>query len=65
LNAADEVAVKAFTEGKISFLSIYDVVEGVLSGWDTKEIETEDDIWDADQRAREAAKKEVEAIGLC
>ena len=65
LNAADEVAVKAFTEGKISFLSIYDVVEGVLSGWNTKEIETEDDIWDADQRAREAAEKEVEAIGLC
>ena len=64
-NAADEIAVQAFIDGKISFLSMFDVVEAVLDGWDTKEIESADDIWDADRRAREAAEKITEAMRLC
>lgn len=59
-NAANEEAVAAFIREKISFLSIYDVVEDVLGAWHTEEIKSEADVWAADEKARRMAK---EAIG--
>lgn len=64
-NAANEEAVAAFIEEKISFLAIYDVVEDVLGAWHTEAVMSIDDVWDADRRAREAARAYIRRISLC
>lgn len=61
-NAADEAAVGAFAEGRISFLQIYDVVESVLNGWQTAPITSLGDVRDADRRAREAAEAVIRGM---
>jgi 1-deoxy-D-xylulose-5-phosphate reductoisomerase len=61
LNAANEVAVAAFLEGRIRWTDIPDVLEGVLSRHDGGRAETADDIVDADARAREAARRALAA----
>ncbi len=64
-NAANEEAVSAFVRGNISFLQLFDVTAAVLDAWDTKEIRTPDDIWDADRRAREAARRYIKEALSC
>lgn len=59
LNAADEEAVAAFVQGRLSFLQIFDVVEAVLHGWQARPVQSVGDILEADQRARAAAKAAI------
>ncbi len=56
LNAANEVAVGAFLEGRIRWIDIPDLLEGVLSRHDGGRAATADDIVEADNRARETAR---------
>jgi 1-deoxy-D-xylulose-5-phosphate reductoisomerase len=55
LNAADEVAVEAFLEGHLPFLSIADVVEEVLEAIPPRPVGSLDVITSVDRQAREKA----------
>ena len=55
LNAANEVAVAAFLDGRIPWTAIPDVLEAVLARHDGGPAACVDDVIDADRRAREAA----------
>ncbi|MCH7669933.1 MAG: 1-deoxy-D-xylulose-5-phosphate reductoisomerase [Acidobacteria bacterium] len=55
LNAADEVAVAAFLDGRISFLTISEVVEAVLDDAEHGPLCTVDDVIAYDTAARRAA----------
>ena len=55
LNAANEVAVHAFLQGKIAFLAIADVIEQTLRELPAQRIHSFDALVAADQRAREVA----------
>lgn len=57
LNAADEVAVKAFLDGKIKFTAIYDVVAGVLSTTPRDESVSFKQLEEVDKTARWKAQK--------
>lgn len=52
LNAANEVAVAAFLEGRIGFLEITDIVEAVMDAVPPKAIETLDDVFAHDEACR-------------
>jgi len=56
-NAANEVAVAAFLEGRLPFLGIADVVADTLDRADTSRARDLDDLVDADRRARELAEQ--------
>ncbi|MFZ8833162.1 MAG: 1-deoxy-D-xylulose-5-phosphate reductoisomerase, partial [Candidatus Caldipriscus sp.] len=56
LNAANEVAVYAFLEGKLSFYGITDIVERVLEENPFKNAKRFEDYLEADAWARERAK---------
>lgn len=56
-NAANEEAIRAFIAGKLSFLSIFDVVEDTLSQWQTQPITSYEDVLVADKKARELADR--------
>lgn len=60
LNAADEVAVGAFIEGRIPFLGIADIVSEVLERHDVFRLESVEAVQVADVWARAAA---MEAVG--
>ena len=62
LNAADEVAVAAFLEGRLAFLGIAEVIERVLSRTPKMKFETMEDVLAADAEARRVAREEVEKI---
>jgi len=62
LNAADEVAVAAFLEGKLSFLGIPEVVERVLGRMPRLKLQKMEDVLSADAEARRIAKEEVAAL---
>jgi 1-deoxy-D-xylulose-5-phosphate reductoisomerase len=55
LNAANEVAVHAFLQGKIAFLTIADVIQQTLAELPAQRIHSFDALVAADQRAREVA----------
>ncbi len=60
LNAADEVAVAAFLDERLSFLGICEVVEKVFDALTVKKSETElSEIISADREARALAKKYI------
>lgn len=59
LNAANEVAVAAFLEGRLGWLGIAEVVEDVLSACPGGTPTSVDDVLDADRRARERAEATV------
>ncbi|AHY46693.1 Dxr: 1-deoxy-D-xylulose 5-phosphate reductoisomerase [Rubrobacter radiotolerans] len=65
LNAANEVAIESFLDGRIKFLDIADVVEATLesaSGVDAAaELESLDGIVAADEQARAEARRVLEA----
>ena len=60
LNAADEVAVAAFLEGRLKFLGIAEVIEGVLERTAKTKFTSMEDVVAADAEARRVAKEEVE-----
>ena len=55
LNAADEVAVASFLEGRLPFTGICSVIREVMEGYGHKEINSIEDVLEADRAAREAA----------
>lgn len=62
LNAADEVAVAAFLEGRLKFLGIAEVVERVLERTPRMKFTAMGDVLAADVEARRVAHEEVEKI---
>lgn len=57
LNAADEVAVELFLEGRIAFLDIAPLVEKTLEAFPNKPVMDLETILDADKQARNAAAR--------
>ena len=55
LNAADEVMTGLFLEGKTSFPSITQNVATVVRNRKTRKIQSLNDVYDVDRRARDAA----------
>lgn len=62
LNAADESAVNAFLKGRLKFTQIYKVVEKVVRKHKTSSNAALEDIFGADQWAREEAEAIISAI---
>lgn len=62
LNAANEVAVDAFLNGKIGYLDIATVVDGVLQKVNAGSLSDIDEVLDTDRQAREIAKSIVGAL---
>lgn len=62
LNAADEVAVRAFLDGVIPFTAIYAVVSRVLDGFEREEILSLEQLKRVDALARERAEKVISQI---
>ncbi len=60
LNAANEVAVSSFLEGRISWRGIADVVEETLGQHEATPLETVEAVMDADRAARRRAAAAVE-----
>jgi 1-deoxy-D-xylulose-5-phosphate reductoisomerase len=59
LNAADEVAVAAFLEGKIGFDQIPATIEEVLAGTSSKKLESISQVLEADTVARQLTHQQV------
>jgi 1-deoxy-D-xylulose-5-phosphate reductoisomerase len=57
LNAADEIAVEAFLEGRIGFLSIYEIVSETLSRMPVRTPRTIEDILEIDGESRTLARE--------
>ena len=55
LNAANEIAVHAFLEGRLRFLDIAEVIERTLSCLGSEPVVAFESLYDADRRAREEA----------
>lgn len=55
INAANEIAVEAFLQGKIRFTDIYKINEQTLNRIDASHLDSLDDILDVDKSAREIA----------
>jgi 1-deoxy-D-xylulose-5-phosphate reductoisomerase len=63
LNAADEVAVAAFLQGRIGFDHIPEVIREVLSATEVGKLESIEQVLAADSGARELAHEKVERVG--
>jgi 1-deoxy-D-xylulose-5-phosphate reductoisomerase len=59
LNAANEVAVAAFLENRLSFLGIAEVVEAALTRSDTAPARDVEDLLEADRNARVLADERL------
>jgi len=59
LNAANEVAVQAFLDGRISWIAIPDVLKHVLDRHDGSRAGSADEVIDADRRARVEAQRVI------
>jgi len=59
LNAADEIAVEAFLQGTIGFLSIYEVVSETLARMPVRNPQTISDILEIDRESRVLANDQV------
>jgi 1-deoxy-D-xylulose-5-phosphate reductoisomerase len=55
LNAANEVAVHAFLDGRLAFLDIAPVIESTLAALPAQPVRAFESLYDADRRARELA----------
>jgi 1-deoxy-D-xylulose-5-phosphate reductoisomerase len=55
LNAANEIAVHAFLEGRLTFLGIPEVIEGTLDRLPGAPVRAFESLYEADRRAREIA----------
>jgi len=62
LNAADEVAVAAFLEGRLAFLGIAEVIERVLERTSKTKFGSMEDVLAADAEARRVAGEQVAEI---
>jgi 1-deoxy-D-xylulose-5-phosphate reductoisomerase len=64
LNAADEIAVAAFLDGRLPFPGIAQVIEQVLERMPRVELHAIEDVLGADLEARRLAQEEVERLGV-
>jgi 1-deoxy-D-xylulose-5-phosphate reductoisomerase len=64
LSAANEVAVEAFIEGKISFIDMPEIIKGAIHSHQTIEPRTIDDVLSADRWGRAKAIEIVERISV-
>jgi 1-deoxy-D-xylulose-5-phosphate reductoisomerase len=64
LNAADEVAVAAFLERRLSFPGIAEVIESVLARTPRMKFETMADVLAADEESRRIAREEVARLSV-
>ena len=62
LNAANEVAVHAFLDGRLGFLGIPDVIESTLAALPAGRVHSFDSLYEADRAAREAAAERISAL---
>jgi 1-deoxy-D-xylulose-5-phosphate reductoisomerase len=62
LNAANEIAVHSFLEGRLRFLEISEVIERTLAELGTEPVRSFESLYDADRRARAAAGATVASI---
>ena len=60
LNAANEVAVHAFSRGRLSFLGIPAVIEGALERLPAARVRAFESLYEADREARAVAAELVE-----
>ena len=63
LNAANEVAVHAFLEGRLRFLEIPAVIEETLSKLGSEPVRAFESLYEADRQARALAGQTVAALG--
>ena len=63
MNAADEMAVEAFLQGRLGFLGIADVVSRAIAEVDWRELRTVDDVMEVDAEARSVAAGLI--AGVC
>lgn len=63
MNAADEVAVEAFLQGRLGFLGITDVVRRTVGEVEWRKVETIEDVVEVDSEARSAAAGLI--AGVC
>ncbi|OFW55695.1 MAG: 1-deoxy-D-xylulose-5-phosphate reductoisomerase [Candidatus Solincola sediminis] len=63
LNAANEIAVSAFLEGKIGFMDIEGIIEETLEGHEPRAVTSLEDVIRAEEWARERAAACVEKAG--
>jgi 1-deoxy-D-xylulose-5-phosphate reductoisomerase len=62
MNAANEEAVRAFLDERISLADISRVIEEVMNGHETKSVDNLDVVLEADKAARASASKAIERI---
>ena len=62
LNAANEVAVAAFLEGRLPFLAITEVIESAMDKLRPQPLARLQDVLDADAAARQVAQMQVESM---
>lgn len=63
MNAADEMAVEAFLQGRLGFLGITDVVRRTIEAVDWRDLDTVEDVIAVDQEARGTAAGLI--AGVC
>lgn len=63
LNAADEIAVEAFLQGRLGFLGISDVVARTIAAVEWRTVSTVDEVVDVDREARSVAASLI--AGVC
>jgi 1-deoxy-D-xylulose-5-phosphate reductoisomerase len=63
LNAADEVAVAAFLQGRIDFCGIPKIIREVVSATEVGKLESIDQVLKADAEARVIARERIERMG--
>ncbi|HEX3910457.1 MAG TPA: 1-deoxy-D-xylulose-5-phosphate reductoisomerase [Solirubrobacteraceae bacterium] len=63
LNAANEIAVHAFLDGRLQFLQIAEVIDQTLSELGSEPVRAFESLYEADRRARELAGGLVVAFG--
>ncbi len=61
LNAANEVAVHAFLEGRLHFNGIPEVIERTLAGLPVAPVRAFESLYEADREARAVAMESVAA----
>jgi 1-deoxy-D-xylulose-5-phosphate reductoisomerase len=62
LNAANEIAVYAFLDGRLRFLEISEVIERTLSELGGEPVRSFESLYEADRLAREVAREAVAAL---
>ncbi len=62
LNAANEIAVHAFLEGRLRFLEIPAVIEAALEELAGEPVSSFESLYEADRQARELAVETVAAL---